>query len=237
VKREWLALTFAMVFPTAIALTYFLALTGSASGDGNPAMQAAYGGGKIVQFLFPVVYLAVIGSGLKVRRPHFAGLFWGLAFGLLTAGLILGIYTSELSRLFLTPSTRDLVRQKVTAMAGGATPLRYLALATFLSVAHSLLEEYYWRWFVFGRLRNLMPAFAAAILSSIAFMGHHVVVLDVYLPNRFWTATVPLSLGIAAGGGVWCWLFHKTGSVYSPWLSHMIVDAAIMAVGYELLFR
>lgn len=245
-KREWLALIFAMTFPTAVALAYFLVLStpmadaGSADppppSEGNAAMQAAYTGGKVVQFAFPVAYLAVIGVGVRMRRPNFAGLAWGIGFGLLTAGLILGIYFSPVSRLFLTADTRELVRQKVADMTGGVTPLRYLALAAFLSVAHSLLEEYYWRWFVFGRLRELVPAVTAALLSSLAFMGHHVIVLDVYLPGRFWTATMPLSLGIAVGGAAWCWIFHKTGSVYSPWLSHLIVDAAIMVMGYDMLF-
>jgi uncharacterized protein len=247
VKREWLALIFAMTFPTAVALGYFLLLStpaaegGSTSAPppakGNAAMQAAYTGGKVVQFAFPVAYLMMIGVGVRPRRPNFAGLAWGVGFGLLTAALILGVYFSSVSQLFLTPSTREMVRQKVAEMTGGVTPLRYLALAVFLSVAHSLLEEYYWRWFVFGRLRTLVPVAVATMLSSLAFMGHHVIVLNVYLPGRFWTATLPLSLGIAVGGAAWCWIFHRTGSIYSPWLSHLIVDAAIMTMGYDLLFR
>ena len=224
------------------ALAYFLLLStpisdaGSAPAEGSAAMRAAYTGGKVLQFVFPVAYLALIGAGVRPRRPNFAGLAWGTGFGLFTAALILGIYFSPISQHLLTPSTKELVRLKVADMTGGVTPLRYFALAAFLSVAHSLLEEYYWRWFVFGRLRALIPVAGAAILSSIAFMAHHVIVLHVFLPGRFWTATVPLSLGIAAGGVAWCWIFHKTGSIYSPWLSHLLVDAAIMLVGYDLLF-
>jgi membrane protease YdiL (CAAX protease family) len=246
VKREWLALIFAMTFPTAVALGYFMLLStpiadaGTTSApppaQGNAAMQAAYSASKVVQFAFPVAYLAAIGVTVRPRRPSFAGLAWGIGFGLLVAALILGIYFSPVNQLFLTSSTREMVRQKVAEMTGGVTPLRYFALAAFISVAHSLLEEYYWRWFVFGRLRTLVPVAAAAILSSLAFMGHHVIVLDVYLPGRFWTATMPLSLGIAVGGVAWCWIFHKTGSIYSSWISHLIVDVAIMALGYDLLF-
>lgn len=238
-KREWLALGFAMVFPTAIALAYFLFLSsgsGSAAPEGNPAMQAAYSSGKVVQFAFPVLYLTMIGAGVKVRRPHFAGFAWGVGFGLFTAALILGIYYSDLNQFFVTSSTAAMVRQKVAEMLGAVTPFRYLMLATFISVAHSLLEEYYWRWFVFGRLRTLVPVAIAGLLSSLAFMGHHIIVLDVYLPGRFWTATMPLSLGIAGGGAAWCWIYHRSGSIYSPWLSHLIVDSAIMVVGYDLLF-
>jgi membrane protease YdiL (CAAX protease family) len=238
-RREWLALAAAMIFPTLVALAYFLALARTGHRDepaGNPAMQAVYTGGKVVQFAFPIAYLALIGSLVRPKRPHFAGLTLGLAFGLLTAGIILGIYHSALRSVFVSDDTATMVRHKVTEMLGGATPLRYLLLAAFLCVAHSLLEEYYWRWFIFGRLRLLVPVVLAVILSSLTFMAHHVVVLYVFLPGRFWSATVPLSLAIAAGGAVWAWLFHHTGSIYSPWLSHAIVDMAIMTVGYEMLF-
>jgi membrane protease YdiL (CAAX protease family) len=238
--REWVALIFAMTFPTVFAMAYFIALarTGADAAEpgGSPAMQAIYGTGKVVQLLFPIAYLALTGSAVGPRRPSFAGLSWGLAFGLFTAFLILGIYHSPLRDVFVTDNTAAMVRDKVADMAGGVTPGRFLLLAVFLSVLHSLLEEYYWRWFVFGRLRLVTPVVVAAILSSLAFMAHHVVILHVFLPGRFWSATVPLSLAIAVGGGVWAWLFHRTGSIYSPWLSHMMVDMAIMAVGYQMLF-
>jgi membrane protease YdiL (CAAX protease family) len=104
-------------------------------------------------------------------------------------------------------------------------------------VIHSLLEEYYWRWFVFGRLRHLLPLAPAVVLSSLAFMAHHVIVLNYYFPGHFFGLVVPLSLGVAIGGGVWALLYERTGSIYSPWLSHLIVDAAIFGIGWDLLGR
>jgi membrane protease YdiL (CAAX protease family) len=242
VTREWLAQAFAMTFPTIFAWAYFLALSHATAADpesvaGNPAMQAAYSGGKTVQFLFPVIYLFLIGQlPRKLRRPSFGGLALGLAFGLLVGGGIYALYRSPLSDYLLSPETRFAIRAKVSEMLGAATPERFLMLAVFLCVAHSLLEEYYWRWFVFGRLRSIAPLWLAILLSSFGFMAHHVVVLYVYLPGRFWTAVVPFSLSIALGGAIWAWIFHRTGSIYSPWLSHLLVDAGIMAVGYSLLF-
>ncbi len=75
------------------------------------------------------------------------------------------------------------------------------------------------------------------MLSSLAFMAHHVVILDVYLPGRFFTANIPFSLGIAVGGAVWAWLYNRADSVWSPWLSHAIVDGALFVIGWDLLFR
>jgi hypothetical protein len=123
------------------------------------------------------------------------------------------------------------VQAKVRQL-GLASPLGFLALALFYSILHSMLEEYYWRWFVFGRLRELVPARAAIAISSLAFMAHHVIVLRAYLP---WGMTALVSAAVAAGGAAWAWLYQHTGSLYGPWLSHLLVDAAIMAVGYDLI--
>src|SRR5262249_22023903 len=111
-------------------------------------------------------------------------------------------------------------------------------LAGFIAVIHSVLEEYYWRWFVFGRLRRLIRPASAAALASLAFMGHHVVVLAVFIPGweRFFTLALPLAFGLGVGGAVWSWLYHRSGSIYAAWISHLIIDASIMAVGYEMVF-
>jgi membrane protease YdiL (CAAX protease family) len=127
------------------------------------------------------------------------------------------------------------LRRKTTDF-GVDRPRAFLALAAFLCIVHSFLEEYYWRWFVFGRLRRLTPFGLAAIISALGFMAHHVFVLHQFLPAHFWTAVIPGSLAIAVGGVVWAWLFEKTGSITAPWLSHLLVDVAIMYVGYRQVF-
>ena len=43
------------------------------------------------------------------------------------------------------------------------------------------------------------------------------------------------SLATAVGGAFWAWLYNKTGSIYGPWASHLLIDAAIFAVGYDLI--
>jgi membrane protease YdiL (CAAX protease family) len=237
--RDAWALVFAMVFPTLMAWTYFVALAAPASAGraaANPAIQAAYGVGKVIQFTFPLVYLGLYDRrSLRLARLQFRGLALGAGFGVLVAAAMLLLYHLTLADALIRMGTREQVRAKVEEFGAGA-PGGFIALALFISVAHSLLEEYYWRWFVFGRLWRLLALGPAILFSSLAFMAHHVVVLYVYLPGHFFAAAVPFSLGVAAGGAVWAWLYARTGSIYAAWVSHLIVDAAIMAVGYDLLF-
>jgi membrane protease YdiL (CAAX protease family) len=231
----WTAVVFAMTFPTLAAWTYFLALAGPGT-EVNPLQRGAYVAGKVVQFGFPILFLA-LGGGPWPRplRPRLEGLGLGLAFGLLVAAGAFAVYWTWLRHSPVLAPTPAQVRGKLEQV-GMATPARYLALAAFIVAAHSLLEEYYWRWFVFGQLRRVVSVPAAIVLSSLAFMAHHVVVLGVYLPGYFLVAAVPFSLAIAVGGAFWAWLYYRAGTLYPSWLSHLLVDAAIFAIGWDLLW-
>ncbi len=167
-------------------------------------------------------------------RPRFAGLLPGLAFGLAVAALIFGLYFGLLRDAPLLAEAPARVRQKVQEF-GITSAASYALFSGFICLAHSLLEEYYWRWFVFGQLRRLLALAPALLLSALAFMSHHVLVLHAFFPGQFLSAVVPLSLAIAAGGVVWAWLYERSGSVWSPWLSHLLVDAAIFAIGWAML--
>ncbi len=85
-------------------------------------------------------------------------------------------------------------------------------------------------------LRRLVAAWAAALISSLAFMAFHVIDLAMFFPGRFLTLALPLAVCVGIGGAAWCWLYQRTGSLYAPWLSHLVMDAAIFAVGYDLAF-
>jgi membrane protease YdiL (CAAX protease family) len=245
VKREWAALIFAMMFPTIMTWFYFVALSRPqtseprelVSAPGNFWVQSAYGAGKVVQFSFPLLYLAFMDPKVvRPRRPQFKGLGLGIGFGLWVGIGVFFLYHVGLRSWLIEMDTASRIRSKIEEF-NADTPLRYAGLAGFLAVVHSLLEEYYWRWFVFGRLRTLISLPLAIALSSLAFMAHHVIVLSRFFPNEFWTAAVPFSLCIAVGGAFWAWLYNHTGSIYSPWVSHLLVDVAVLGIGYDMVFN
>ena len=51
-----------------------------------------------------------------------------------------------------------------------------------------------------------------------------------------WVVIGVLSVGIALGGAFWAWLYERTRSLYGPWLSHLLIDAALMAIGYQMMW-
>ncbi len=242
-RRDGLAVLFALLFPTVATSLYFVVLAG------QPGMKTTYTLCKALQFAFPLVWVwlvqrrpirlftpAPLASDPSPRRSEgrhsSQGIATGILFGLLVLGVMLAVYYGILKgKGYLA---EDAVREQVRQM-GLVSPIYFLGMALFLAVIHSFLEEYYWRWFVFGQLQRALPLTWAILISSIGFALHHIIVLAIYLrPERYGTALPFFALCVAAGGGFWAWLYHRTGSLAGPWISHLLVDAGLMWIGFDL---
>jgi hypothetical protein len=230
-RRDWCAVLFALVFPTLITVVYFILLAGHSA----IVQQGAYTVGKLIQFLFPVVWFVRIQRGrLAWQSPKRAEILLAGGLGAALLATALALYRFHLKRSgFFGDAVIETVRQKVSGIGVASGP-PYGALALFYSLIHSLLEEYYWRWFVFGQLRRLTSLPVAIGVSSLGFMAHHVCIVSVFF-GWFSPASIGLSLAVAAGGVIWAWLYHRTGSLWGPWISHALVDAGIFVIGYDLV--
>jgi membrane protease YdiL (CAAX protease family) len=222
------AVGFALVFPSLATWLYFIGLADS----GGTAQQVSMLAGKVIQFAFPLAWVLVI------RRQKFAiclrprGGLEGLASGLLILATILAGYHLWFAPAgYLTTGAAE-ITAKLSSMGVRTLPA-YVALGVFYSLIHSFLEEYYWRWFVYGKLRQLIPVPAAIVVSSLGFMAHHVIVLAFYF-GWFSLQAWLFSLAVAAAGALWAANYQRSGSLLGPWLSHALADAAIFLVGYRL---
>jgi uncharacterized protein len=232
-RADYCVVAFALFLPSIVTLLYFVILSTRPSA----AQQTAFVIGKGIQFALPLVWvLAVQRAGLRLKLPGRAGVIEGGLFGLLVLMLMMGLYYGWLKPLgHLGPQspTAAAVLDKVQGF-GCDTLWKYAALATFYSLIHSGLEEYYWRWFVFGQLRRLIPVNRAILVSSIGFMLHHILLLGTYF-GWFSPATWLFSAAVAVGGAYWAWLYQRSNSLWGPWLCHVVIDAAIFIVGYDLV--
>jgi len=123
--------------------------------------------------------------------------------------------------------------REVASASGFGTPVSFVLLGAYLALVNSLLEEYVWRWFVYRACASMMSPVAAIALSAVFFTLHHVIVLAAYFP--WWLAGLA-SLGVFIGGCAWSWCYVRFGTVWPGYVSHVIVDVAILAVGWRLLF-
>ena len=221
----------AIVYPTIITWFYYVYAPGRFS---TGAQQSIYLVVKLVQFAFPLVFVwFVMGEHIDARRPRKAGLLLGALFSALVVGAGWIVFMFALHELPVFASASNLIRAKISGF-GIDSLWKYAALAAFYSVFHSLLEEYYWRWFVFRQLRRLVSLWPAVVISALAFMAHHVIVLLEIFKTMPWLAWL-LACAVGLGGAFWAWLYERTESIFGPWLSHLMIDAGVFWIGYELL--
>ena len=100
----------------------------------------------------------------------------GVIFGMAIGTTMLLLYHFWLQSTPVMELTAEALREKIGGFAIDK-PIKYLYLASFYCVFHSLFEEYYWRWFVFGQLRGVTSVGPAMIVSSLGFTFHHILVL------------------------------------------------------------
>lgn len=224
------ALVAALVYPPLFTWLYFIALAHAP----GALQQTVYGLGKSLQFVLPIPWLwLALRRGEANWRPRWDGVGEGLLFGAGAFAAAWAVYSLWLGPAGYFADAAEPIRIKVAGFGVDNLP-KFATLGLFYSLFHSWLEEFYWRGFVFGQLRRWISTPAAVAVSSLGFMAHHVIVLGFYLG---WTSpgTYLFSAAVAVGGAYWAWLYRRSGSLYGPWLSHAVIDAAIFTIGYDLV--
>jgi len=254
-QRRILVTSLALTLPLLVSFIYFVWMPGTVLG------KTAYSSVKLAMLLAPVVFgLWFLREG--VRRPDLSRIpvrRWlsvilpartplsaetsvptspspvyrhcalaGIFFGLLVSGFAAALLALPVVGDSLRASGPEIGKQ-VTAF--GVMDY-YFLFGIFVAFIHSALEEYYWRGFVFGHLRRLVPLPVAHGLAAIGFAAHHVVVLNQFFPSGIaWL----MGGGVALGGLVWSLLYHRYGTLLGAWISHVIVDVAILTIGWQLM--
>ena len=195
----------------------------------GPVGQTIFMAAKIWLLAFPALWYLVMERGKPSWSPPQNG---GLGVGLLT-GLIVGAVIGLAALVFgIFDMDMGQLAGEVDEM-GLTTPRAYLFGALGWTFVNSLMEEYVYRWFVFSQCERLMPRFVAVLASATVFTTHHVIALSTYLPMYL---TALASLGVFLGGVLWAVLYSRYRSIWPGWISHIIADVAVFAVGWQLLF-
>lgn len=224
ISKKNALLGFLLLAPAPTLGVWFAAFEAS-----NPFGAALWVVAKIWLLIGPAFWWCLV-QKQSIHLPQLSrqALIWGAVSGFVMAVIIFGAYWliarpmidfSDLSDLMVSFSLDSV--------------WAYLGLVVYLTLINSLVEEYVFRWFMQTQLGWLMPAILASVCSAAVFTLHHTVVLSAYVP---WVYNVLASVGIFSGAMIWAWMYRKTGSLWSAYISHIGADIGVFAIGYHVLF-
>lgn len=218
----------AMLLPLAASFLYFVLFPQA------KAAWAIYAVTKFLMITWPIAAVLLV----EKERPNFVNFDWRRHLRAIPLGLATGLAICAFGFfLWYATPVGDYARTHSGAVRAKVEELNlvehYILFTAGVSILHSLLEEYYWRWFVFGRLIKVLRPAPAYLLASIAFASFHYVVLSRYFPAL---GTFAFGTLVGVGGLIWCWHLQKQRSLVGCWVSHLLVDAAVFYFGYLLVF-
>jgi membrane protease YdiL (CAAX protease family) len=215
-----------LFLPGLGALAYFVWFRESA------LIRVLYGGTKLFTLAWPLVatlwLLREALPSLGGMKRHLRALPLGVGLGVAIVLAMFGLMATPLGRV--VEAGAPAIRSKVESFG---VLQWYWLFGGLVSTAHALLEEYYWRWFVYGQLRRLVPPGWAHAGAGAAFALHHIVITSVYFGPAW---GVPLGAAVGVGGVFWSVCYERQGTLAGAWASHILVDLGIFAIGYRLLF-
>ena len=95
-------------------------------------------------------------------------------------------------------------------------------------LVNSLIEEFFFRGFIFQELLKRGWKKPAYIISSAAFAMYHVSVFEAWFGAGL---MMVLLLGLFAGGLIFAYFVKKTESILASWFIHISADLALVVFG------
>lgn len=184
---------------------------------------------KISLFLAVPFLVSRFCKELRFARPfrfRREGLLPALGLGAAVYGGILGGY-------FLLRGWIDF-SGIVDSLSSGAGVNRdnFLFVSLYISFINSLLEEFFFRGFLFTNLKAASTRRFAYIFSSLMFALYHVAMMIGWFHPA---VTLLLIAGLMVGGMIFNFLNEKQENICTSWLVHMFANFAINTIGFVLM--
>jgi membrane protease YdiL (CAAX protease family) len=177
-----------------------------------------------------VIYVRLVMPGAVTwrelgLRPLSLGYVVRLGLGAGIAGVLISVFIEMLlSQVGLQPN--QLEQFKFVLSEG---PLAFAVLLFAAGVMAPLVEELFFRGFLFGLYRTRQPLWVAYLVSSVLFTLLHLE------PTRMNLAQMSgLSIGIFLLAMLLAWLYQHSGSLYPGIVAHAVNNATGLILFYAL---
>lgn len=162
----------------------------------------------------------------SVFRFHRQGFLAALGLGVCLYALILGGYL--LLRNFIDFSG---IVDALSSNAG-VNKGNFLLVSLYISFVNSLLEEFFFRGFLFSNLKNSASRPFAWWFSSGIFALYHVAMMIGWFHPLLLLLVIA---GLTAGGMIFNYLNEKLNTLFGSWIVHMFANFAINTIGFILM--
>lgn len=185
---------------------------------------------KVALFLgIPMLYFGIFKEERielkKLFIPNKKDLLLSLALGASVFGIILIAY-------FFCRSFIDFAGIQNSLTSGiGVNADNFVYVAIYISVANSLLEEFFFRGFSFIILKKETNRFLAYIFSAGLFAFYHVGMTSGWFGAGIFAL---MMFGLFAGGCIFSFLNEKCENIYPSWLVHLCANLSINTIGFIL---
>lgn len=109
------------------------------------------------------------------------------------------------------------------------TPFGFIFVAIYISLGNSFLEEFFFRGFIFGELKENKPL--AFTLSSLLFAFYHIGMIQKWFSIPIFILAI---VGLFIGGSIFNKINERYGTIFNSWLIHMSADISIMLIGFHM---
>lgn len=159
-------------------------------------------------------------------RPDRKALLFSLLLGIATFAIVMAAYA--LLHPYIDLSSVPAALEQ----SAGVTKDNFLFVGTYIALCNSLLEEFFFRCFLFLGLMKNAPKPFAYLFSAAAFAVYHAGMLAGMIgPALFLLALVALFLC----GLLFNYFNARHNTIFVSWLIHMGANFAINTVGMHLL--
>jgi membrane protease YdiL (CAAX protease family) len=154
------------------------------------------------------------------------GLLTGFITGIIFLALIFGTVSAFSESFF------DSARLQKLLIDWNFTGGHHILLILILLIVNPLLEEFYWREFMYAKLNQKMSIFNTLLITSLFYSLYHMLSL---ISLFKWPINLLGVIPVFLAGMLWGYFRHKFQTLTPAVLCHMLADLGIMLVYFKFL--
>ncbi len=186
---------------------------------------------KIILFLLiPLLYIKFVMKRsilqfLNLKTMDWKNLQQGILLGFLSMVIVIGAFI-----IFKDFINTDTILVDIQSRMK-ITPEIFIFIAIYITFGNSLLEEFYFRGFLFLHIHETENKVFAYLYSALLFSIYHVAIFAVWFD--FWIMLLAL-FGLFIIGLVFNWINTKSNNFLNSWILHILADVGVMLIGFYL---